>query len=111
MPYGYRKAMHHTTPGHGAPEHVVPRGLAEIDRDLEVERAIWVMVRRAGADCSEARSAKAQLDRLLDEREEVVRAARLDVADHDTPGTPPPREALEPPPASFPTPPGSLSSW
>jgi len=78
MPYGYRKAMHHATPGHRALEPVVPRGIAEIDRDLEVERAIWVMVRRAGADCSEARACSAKLDRLLDERAELIGTSTLD---------------------------------
>lgn len=42
--------------------------LRTIDRGIDVERAIWIMERRAGADCREARASKAKLDQLLDER-------------------------------------------
>lgn len=47
---------------------VMPRTLEQIDLDLDVERAIWIMERRAGADCREAQASKAKLDQLLDER-------------------------------------------
>ncbi len=44
------------------------RTIPQIDRDLHVERAIWIMERRAGDNCTDARKSKAQLDKLLDER-------------------------------------------
>ncbi len=50
------------------------RTLEQIDRDLDVERAIWIMERRAGDQCEEARKSKAKLDKLLDERAAATKA-------------------------------------
>lgn len=52
------------------------RTLAAIDQALDVERAIWIMERRAGNDCPEARASKDKLDRLLEERLAAEQAAR-----------------------------------
>jgi hypothetical protein len=111
MPYGYKRTAQPATPKHLAAETVIARSIAEIDRDLDVGRAIWVMERRGGADTAEARASKAHLDRLLDERGAAVRATgpqdREGPAAHDDPT---PRASLDPPPAAPSAPPGSLSS-
>lgn len=44
------------------------RTLAQIDRDIDVERAVWIMERRAGDYATEAIHSKRRLDKLLDER-------------------------------------------
>jgi hypothetical protein len=46
----------------------MPRSIIQIDRDLDVERAIWVLERRSGNDTNATRASRAKLDRLLDER-------------------------------------------
>lgn len=53
----------------------MPRTLPAIDRDLDIERAIWIMERRAGANCEEATASKAKLDQLLEERNAAEREA------------------------------------
>lgn len=51
------------------------RTLAAIDRDLDVERAIWIMERRGGRCRPEALDSMAKLDQLLEERTAATRAA------------------------------------
>jgi hypothetical protein len=52
---------------------VAPRSLEQIDGDLDVERAIWIMERRGGRASPEVAACQAQIDRLLEERIEACK--------------------------------------
>jgi hypothetical protein len=75
MAYGPRRGSLTGDPRHGLVEAVAvaPRSLEQIDGDLDVERAIWIMERRAGRSSPEVAACQAQIDRLLEERIEACK--------------------------------------
>jgi hypothetical protein len=74
MPFGYKSRPRASqAPAPESRSVRIRRALAEIDRDLNVERDVWILDRRAGDDCLKARLSKERLDVLLDERAQAVR--------------------------------------